>query len=121
MKIADALDPIWGSDVIACTFDALNGLLSLHVQNENSEQHQIVVSGISFSLFLQEDGDVFNAEIKKYYLEDVIIRTTKIKTHGDKWLKQFDLRYNLAIDLFYSTLLLCAQSICIDGIKFEIL
>lgn len=120
MKIDDALKPIWSGIILKCNFDVLNGQLELDVQAEKEMLHHITVNGIVSFLCLQEDGHTFNSGINHYYLEDIIFGHTKIKTSGDKWLKQFDLHYNLALDLFYSTLMLKAETIQIDGKMFDI-
>ena len=119
MKIDDALKPIWGGRVTECSFNALNGRLELTVQAEVTFHH-IVVDGIVSFLCLQEDGDTFNPNVTTYYLEDIIFDHTRVKTSGDKWLKQFDLRYNIALDLFYSTFMMKAQAVRVDGNTFQI-
>ncbi|MPM76548.1 hypothetical protein SDC9_123547 [bioreactor metagenome] len=122
MNLDLVFEPFWDYRIIKCEYDSLNSIATLFIQNpESYVNHEIRFSHVSLYLFLQNwDNkflyDSFN-ELSSISFGREFIESKNIK---QKWLKQYSLDFNVVIEIIRSTLLIKAETVDVDGIRYNL-
>lgn len=124
MDVINASNTFWGSIIEKMNFDCLKKKVEIEVTliEDGIQTNHILEFRDYDSLFwlekpktLNENYDVTKCDY--YELTSIIFRNIQANTN-DKWLKQYSLNYNVAIEIWESALLIRTNIIIIDGIEY---
>lgn len=93
------------------------------IENENETVHTLEIRDYDSLLWLEknkmthEEYDFKNCD---YYELTAITFGGIYANSDDKWLKQYSLEYNIAIEIWESALLIKANTVVVDGVTFKI-
>ena len=115
MKLQDLFDPFFYNIVDNINYDYKESIVDLEVVDPtNNYRHKLLFCGVT-SLMWTMDG--YDGKIcQNIYPELSSITVLDISlTTENKWLKNYPLRYNIAIEIMDRALLICANAVKIDG------
>lgn len=115
MKLQDLFDPFFYNIVDNINYDYKESIVDLEVVDPtNNYRHKLLFCGVT-SLMWTMDG--YGGKIcQNIYPELSSITVLDISlTTENKWLKNYPLRYNIAIEIMDRALLICANAVEIDG------
>lgn len=126
MDFVKACDPFWGSIIKKINFDLFNEVIEFDVtllDGEFETNHTLEIRDYESFLWVEksktthEEYDFKNCD----YLEFTAITFGNVHANSDdKWLKQYSLDYNIAIEIWESALLIKSNTIVVDGINYQI-
>lgn len=115
--INQELDKFWALVIKSIEYDMFGGNVTIHLEDENSEQFNIKMLGVSALMWIRDNDNEPIGFTETLYKEltSIQIGTAKINLSEDKWLKQFSLIPNICIEIMSSALLIKAKEIKINN------
>lgn len=125
--VVNACGSLYASIIKKTYFDFFNKSIKFDLilrEKENETRHTLEI--VEYESFLwvekyktthKEEYDFRNYNY--YELTSITFGNVEAKS-DDKWLKQYSLDYNIAIEIWESALLIKSNIIVVDGVEFEI-
>lgn len=124
--IINACNSIWASTIKKMNFDLFNKTIKFDLsllEKENEISHYLEIRDFESFLWVEkyktthEGYDIRNYDYHE--LTSITFGNFEAKSE-DKWLKQYALKYNIAIEIWESALLIKSTTLVIDGEEFHI-
>lgn len=124
--VVKVCDSLYASIIKRANIDFFNKTIKFDlilIENENEIEHTLEIKDYVSLLWLEkfrltnEEYDFKNCEY--YELTSITFGNVYVNS-GDKWLKQYSLEYNIAIEIWESALLINSNTVVVDGVHFKI-
>ena len=117
---------LWSSTIKKINFDLFNKTIKFDLtllERENETSHTLEIMDYESFLWIEKYKTTHEGyDIRNYdYHELTSITFGNFEAKSDnKWLKQYALKYNIAIEIWESALLIKSTKLVIDGEEFHI-
>ena len=125
-EIVEACNPLYASIIKKIDIDFFNKTIRfdlVFMETDNESKHVFEIRNYNSFLWLEKDKMTTKEyDFKKcdYYELTAITFTDTQASSNDKWLKNYLLEFNIAIEIWDSALLIKSDTVIIDGKVFKI-
>jgi hypothetical protein len=124
--VAEVCGSLYASIIKKADVDFFNKTIQFNLiltEKGNETEHTLEIKDYDSLLWLEkdkltyEDYDFKNCD---YYELTAITFRNFCANSDDKWLKQYSMEYNIAIEIWESALLIKSNTVVVNGVTFKI-
>lgn len=118
MGISEVTDPLWAMKIDELHIDSFSGAITIRLIDEVSKQKDSLrFNGVSTYLWIcNSENDYYEMEYPEFTA--IHFSKTTLDSSADEWFRNFNLDYNVLIEVLDANLLIKAREVLVNEERF---